>query len=84
MKVRIKTQNRNLRLYLPTGLIFNRISARFADSVARKYAADAMENIPPQALEKLCIEFRRIKKCYGEWELVKVESSDGKKVEIIL
>ena len=47
-------------------------------------AGDAMKDIPPEELDKLFAEFRRIKRQYGSWELVHVISSGGDEVHITL
>lgn len=84
MKIRIKKGAYHLRIYLPTRLLFNKTTARLANTFGRAYALDTMKNIPPQALESLCAELSRMKKQYGEWELVNVESASGEIVEVIL
>ena len=43
-----------------------------------------MKNIPPEAVEALFTEFRRIKRKYKNWELVKIEGADGSIVDITL
>lgn len=73
-----------MNLLLPTGLIFGKGTAWLANHVGRKYAEDSMKNIPPEALEALFAEFRRIKKKHGSWELVDIESSSGEVVKVIL
>lgn len=84
MKIRIKSEGQNLRLWLPTRLIFSKTVARLGGKYGVKYAGDAMKNIPPEAIEMLFAEFRRIKDCYSNWELVKIESADGSVVDISL
>lgn len=84
MKINIQSNDRNLRFYFPTGLIFNRTIARIGNVLGRKYAADSMIHISPEALEVLFTELGRIKKQHGTWELVKVESASGEIIEIVL
>lgn len=84
MKIEIRGGEENMTLLLPTGIIFSRGTAWLADTVGRKYAGDAMKDIPPEALKNLFAEIRRIKRRYGKWELVDVESADGEKVKITL
>ena len=43
-----------------------------------------MKDIPPEALDKLFGEFRRIKRQYGHWDLVEVSEADGTEVKITL
>ena len=73
-----------MRFWLPTGMIFSKTSAKLANTVGRKYAPEALEGISPEALETLCTEIGKLKKRYGTWELVKVESANGEIVEIVL
>ena len=83
MRIRIQSGDTNLRLWFPTNLVFSRCTVYLANTLGRKYAGDAMKNIPPEALKVLFAEFRRIKRKYGTWELVDIESSDAS-VKIIL
>ena len=84
MNIRIKSEGQNLRLWLPTRLIFSKTVARLGGKYGVKYAGEAMKNIPPEAIEILFAEFRRIKQKHKSWELVKVESTDGSVVDISL
>ena len=84
MKIRIKSEGQNLRLWLPTRLIFSETVARLGGKYGIKYAGDAMKNIQPEAIEMLFAEFRRIKQKHKSWELVKVEGADGSIVDISL
>lgn len=84
MKIQIKSEGHNLVFFLPTKLIFGKAAVRIANTVGRKYAADAMKDISPQALESLCGELCRIKELHGKWELVDIESAGGDIVKIIL
>ena len=84
MKIQIKGGGHNLTLLFPTGLIFSKGTVWLANHVGRRYAPEAMANIPPEALAALFAEFRRIKKQNKSWKLVEVESADGEKVNIIL
>ena len=84
MKIRIKSEGQNLRLWLPTRLIFSETVARLGGKYGIKYAGDTMKNIPPEAVEMLFAEFRRVKQKYKNWELVKIEGADGSIVDITL
>jgi len=84
MRIRIKSDERNLNIVLPTKLIFGRWIVYLANTVGRKYAGEQMAAISPEALDALFKEFRRIKDHYGKWELVDIQSSDGESVKIIL
>ena len=84
MRIQIRGGGHDMNLCFPTWLCFSRATVWFANHFGRKYAEDAMKNIPPEALEALFAEFRRIKKKHGSWELVDVESSSGERVKVIL
>ena len=84
MKIRIKSSEVNMNLMLPTRLLFGKTVVKIANTIGRRYAAEALESIPPEALEILCAELRRIKKQHGSWELVDVETADGDIVKIAL
>ena len=84
MRIRIKSDERNLNIVLPTKLIFGRWIVYLANTVGRKYAGEQMAAISPEALDALFKEFPRIKDHYGKWELVDIQSSDGESVKIIL
>ena len=84
MRIRVQAEGRNINIALPTCMIFSKAVARIANTAGRKYAGDAMAQITPEQMDALFAEFRRIKKKYGSWELVDVESAGGEKVKIIL
>lgn len=84
MKIQIRNKEFGFVIPLPTNLIFSKGTVWLATGIGRKYAGDAIKDIPPEALDKLFGEFRRIKKRHGIWELVEVESASGERVKITL
>lgn len=80
----MKSENVNIKLILPANLIFSKGTLWIANRYGRQYAGEAMKDIPPEVLEKLFAEFRRIKRQYGHWDPVEVSSSDGTEVSIVL
>lgn len=84
MKIRIKGEGRNLTLLFPTALLFSRGTAWLANTVGRQYAGEAMKDIPPEAMQAVFAELRRVKRKYGSWELVEAVSADGNRVNIVL
>lgn len=84
MKIQVKAGGHDINLLLPTGLVFGKGTVWLANHVGRKYAEGTMKDIPPEALDALFAEFRRIKKKHGRWELVDIESSSGEQVKVIL
>ena len=69
---------------LPTALLTSPTLLRFALNAGRKHAGPSMPDIPSEALQALSQCIRDIKKKYGTWELVHVESANGDLVSIIL
>lgn len=84
MRIKVKDEDTNLNIPLPTNLVFSRATVWLANHIGRKYAGDVMKDIPPEALDKLFEEFRRIKRQYGYWDLVEVTEADGTEVKITL
>lgn len=84
MKIHIKSEGKNLRLYLPTGLLFSKTVARLGCKYGQRYAGDAVKGLSPEAMEALFAEFRSIKRKFKKWELVDIENTDGSFVRIIL
>ena len=84
MKIIVKTPEHNITLGLPTVLIFSKGSAFLAEKLGRKYAPESMVDIPPDAIPILCAELRKIKKKYGTYELLELETANGQYVKITL
>lgn len=86
MKIQIQENEagHGLNIVLPTRMLFSKPVLRLINGTGRKYASGAFENIPPQAMEAIFAELRRIKEKYGSWELVDIRSADGEIVKIVL
>lgn len=81
MKIRVRYKKLRLTLLLPTNLLFGQGMLWLAERTFRQ----ELENpLPPQALPALFAEVRRVKKKYGTWELVELESSDGEFIQFWL
>lgn len=83
MRIHIHSDGRKISLILPTQFLFNKGILKFGLRVGKKYS-DEVPDIPPEAVDALCDEIKRIKKRYGSWDLVDVRSADGEQVHIIL
>lgn len=83
MKILVKSEEHNIRLRIPTNLIFSPLVAKLA-KFGLKYSQEDVPNISPEAIEALFAEFRRIKKKYGTWELIDLEKDNGTEVIKIL
>lgn len=77
MRIRINTGRFTLPIYLPNWLVFN----RWVIGMAIRGSAGA---VPPEAMEKLFWELRKLTCRREPWELVHVESKDGESVSITL
>ena len=83
MRIRVRSDGRNIRLALPTRLIFSKWLIKLGLRMGSRYSGQSQE-LPPEAVDALCAEIRRIKKKHGSWELVEVLSADGDTVQITL
>lgn len=83
MKIRIRSDEHNFSIVLPTRVLFSKSILKFGLRIGKKYSAD-VPDIPPETVDALCDEIRRIKKKHGSWELVNVQSAGGEQVQIIL
>jgi len=84
MRIHVKTDRFTLKIPFPTNLIFGRGTVRLALWAMKKNGNDSLASIPPESLELLFREFRRIKRKHGRWTLVEVRSSGGEEVIITL
>ena len=84
MRIRVKSDGCNIHIPLPTRLLFSKGTVWLANRFGRKYAGDALKDIPPEALDRLFAEFRRIKRLHKHWVLVEAVLSDGDEVYIAL
>ena len=84
MKIKIRTEKHNISLSFPTGLLTGKFAVNLAEKYGRKHAGKFMDKLPPNALEVLCAELRRIKKLRGELVLVDAVTADGQEVHISL
>lgn len=83
MKIRIKSANHAFVIPLPTNLLFSRGSAWVVNHMGRQYSGE-LRDIPPEAVDRLFAEFRRIKRKHGQWTLVEVCSAGGDEVTVTL
>lgn len=84
MKIRIETAEKNLTIPVPDALLSPKLIPWIAEKIGRKTAPEALERIPPGALEVIFRELRRTKKRYGPWELVDIQSANGEHIRITL
>lgn len=80
MKIQVRDGGHNFTLALPTRLAFN----RFVIRMALKSAGSECRELPPEAAKKIAAEINRVKRKYGRWDLVEVQSADGEYVKVTL
>lgn len=82
MKIIVRTKKKKLRLWLPGGLLYGRISARIAIASITRYAPDC--GIPPEEMGLLLAALRDFARTHPDWQLVDLQSHDGDIVQITL
>lgn len=84
MRILVRGGDDHINLILPTRMLFSRAVMGLLKFSLKFQKEDILQGIPPEALDAIFAEIRRIKKKHGSWELVNVESSNGETVKIIL
>ena len=84
MRILVQSKGKRIHLVLPTQVIFSAPVAWIGLTAMRKYVPDSVRNLQPEAIRKLFREIRRMKRKYGSWDLVEVDSRSGEKVFIRL
>lgn len=82
MRIQINDGEHNIRILLPTQLVFSRLTAKIGAAAIKKYAPE--RSLTPQQIDAVFAEFRRVKRTYGSWELVDVRTHDGQIIKVIL
>ena len=82
MKIIVRTKEKKLRLWLPGGLLYGRISARIAIASITRYAPDC--GIPPEMLGQLLASLRDFARTHHGWLLVDITTHKGDIVKITL
>lgn len=82
MKIIVRTKEKKLRLWLPGGLLYSRISARIAIASITKYAPDC--GIPPEEMGLLLAALRDFAHAHPGWLLVDITTHKGDIVKITL
>lgn len=75
-------EEKNIRLTIPNGVIFNKLGAMIAGRVIEE---NTQENtITKEQLKRLMKEIKRYVKQFGHFDLVDIETSDGEIIKITL
>lgn len=86
MNIKIKSNSRNIRLWFPSVLVFNPVTATlWGSKIIHKISSEKGETkISPKAARRLFREINRCRRKHKNWTLVDVCASDGTKVHIRL
>lgn len=82
MKIIVRTKEKKLRLWLPGGLLYGRISARIVTAAIRKHAPNC--GIPPKEMGLLLAALRDFARAHPGWQLVDITTHKGDIVKITL
>lgn len=82
MKIIVCTKEKKLRLWLPGGLLYGRISARIATAAIARHAPNC--GVSPQMLAALLTALRDFARTHPHWTLVDITTHDGDIVKITL
>ena len=75
-------KEKDIRLTIPNGVIFNKLGAMIAGRVIEE---NTQENtITKEQLKRLMKEIKRYVKQFGHFDLVDIETSDGEIIKITL
>lgn len=81
MRIIVDTTNdKNIHITLPTGLILNRLTALIAAKAAQKNGI----MVTYEQIYSLLTALKDFKRINGDWTLVEVESADGNYVKITI
>jgi len=84
VRIKIKSDDKNINLYFPTRLLLNKLTARIAANAINSNSETNNLKLSAKDLEKIFAEINRIKRKYPKLELVNVESASGETVVISL
>lgn len=82
MKIIVCTKEKKLRLWLPGGLLYGRISARIATAAIARHAPNC--GVSPQMLAALLTVLRDFARTHPHWKLVDITTHDGDIIKITL
>ena len=84
MRIKVKASGmRQFTIAVPTAMIFSPMLARLGLRIGRRYSAE-VPDISDRDLRAVCKAVKQVKRRYGRYELVSVESSGGDEVSIFL
>ena len=84
MRIKIESQEKNLNLALPSGLVsriaFSGVGLRYL----KKHGDDAFKNLTGRDMKNIRKTLRRMRKIHKNWNIVEVDSADGDHIIIRL
>lgn len=81
MKIAIQEHSgRNFRIVVPTGLLLNRLTARFIPGLLERKGF----TLNRKQVMEIAREIRSFRKKHRDWKLIEVQSASGDHVEISL
>lgn len=81
MRIKVRTPDAKFTLLLPNLLLFNRLTGSLLTKAATAHLGI---DVDARQAGRLLAELRKIKKKYGRFTLVDVETADGEIVKITL
>lgn len=85
MKIQIReARGRGFTIPIPNCLLFSPTLLETGLKIGKRYAGTSVPDIPPEILRALCAAVKDLRRRYGTWELVHVESAGGDLVSIII
>ena len=82
MKIEVTGGKKNIRLTLPTKLLFSKTVIKLV--MKNSHRISRLSDLPKDALEAVMEELQQIKQEKGEWLLFESESADGETIHITL
>ena len=75
-------EEKDIRLNIPNGLIFNRLGTMTAGKMIKNRATEA--RITEKQMKRMMKEMKKAIKQFGHFELVDIETSEGEIIKIVL
>lgn len=84
MKITIETGTEHREIRIPDGLLFNSVSLWLIQSAIKKSSPVDLGKLNGRTRRAVLAEIRKVRKQYGSWKLVDIESASGEMVSITI
>ena len=86
MRIKVKAEGKNIRIFLPSCMIFNGLVATIGAAYLKKEGEKHQKTpqIPASALRRLFREILRAKRRHKGWNVVEVATAEGEDIVIRL